>query len=420
MAARFRWRARYTVLSVVFFSSILCFMDRMVISVLIPFISEDFKLTAFESGVVMSAFFAAYSLAQIPGGMLADKYGVRSVTTVAMVIWSLFTAVTGYVTSFAQMIIARFAFGLGEGVFPAAAFKTVAVWFPKEERATANAIKLASSPLGGALAPLVVVAIMQFGDWRTVFHILLFPGIIMAALFWYYVRNHPAESPRVSREELLEIEPESTDVGGSSAKIELSLALKDPMIVKYFLVLFAFDITYWGFISWLPSYLVQERGFSLGEMGLAASLPFFAGTVGAVAGGWVSDRYFSERRRAPLLVMQLAIALLLYLSFVTTSVPILVICQTLAGFALSFFIAAFWALPMNTVAKEHMGVISGAINMAGQVAAFLSPMAVGFLVGAADGGYGLTFAFLILCVIISFLLTLTLPSRLRPLGATTS
>lgn len=413
MAESFRWKARHSMLAVVFVTTIVSFMDRMVMSSMIPYIATDFHLTAFQSGMVMSAFFLSYSIAQIPGGLLADRFGFRVVTTIAMVWWSFFTALTGAASNFVHMLAARFLFGLGEGVFPAASFKAVAVWFPQKERATANAIKLAASPLGAAIAPLVVVAIMSLGSWRTVFYSLFIPGILIAVLFWKFVADKPSLSSRVSPEELAEIEGEDAVNNPTSSKgFKISEAFRQPYVLRYFLVLFAFDIGYWGFTSWLPTYLVKARGFSLVQMGVASSLPFFAATIGCLVGGWTSDRFFSSNRRLPIVAAQLLTALLLYLTFVAESIPMLIVCQTLAGFCLSFFTSAFWALPMNTVPKSLMGAISGVINMAGQIAAFLSPLIVGYLVGTS-GGFASTFVLLVVTILISSALVFTLPAKPR-------
>ncbi|RVT93523.1 MFS transporter [Sphingomonas crocodyli] len=412
MIRAFRWKARHTILSVLFVTSIVSFLDRMVMSAVIPFIAKDLELTALESGVLMSVFFAGYALSQVPGGMLADRFGVRRVTAVAMLWWSTFAALTGAATNMTVMLIARFLFGLGEGVYPASAFKAVAVWFPARERATANAIKLASTPLGGALAPLFVVAVMSFGTWRTVFYALFVPGVVIALLFWVLVRDDPSKSPHVTPEELAEIEgDEHVAVAKVQPGMGFVAAFREPGILRYFLVLFAFNIGNWGFTGWLPTYLVKVRGFSAVEMGAAASLPFFAATIGCLIGGWVSDRYFSTRRRVPIMATQLAAALFLYLTFTASSTPMLIVCQTLTGFFLSVFSSTFWALPITTMPKSLMGVLTGLINMAGQIAAFLSPIMIGFLVGAADGGFATAFALMIGTILLSCALVLTLPKH---------
>jgi MFS family permease len=377
-------------------------------SVALPYISGEFHLAPWQSGMVLSAFFASYSISQIPGGILADLFGVRRVATISLVWWSAFTALTGAAANFTQMLVARFIFGLGEGVFPSCVFKSIALWFPKRERATANAIKMAAAPLGSALAPLVVVGIMSIWGWRHVFYVLFIPGFVIAIILWLFVANSPAESKYIDAEELSEINEGEQVADGAVTKITMSEVLRQPNILRYFLALFAYDIAYWGFTSWLPTYLVKARGFSMVQMGLAASLPFVAGTVGCVLGGWLSDRFLKNSRKLPIMVSQLAAAFLLGCSYFATSSLVLIVCQTLAGFFLNFFFSTFWALPMNTVPRRLMGVASGFINMAGQIAAFISPILIGYLVGIAGGSFGLTFGLLVGSLLVSCAIVTTI------------
>lgn len=413
MGSVVQWRSRYTVLSILFVTSIVSFMDRMAMSTVMPFIKKEFSLTAFEAGVLLSAFFASYSISQIPGGLLADKFGVRKVTTLALLWWSVFTGLTGAAGTFIHLLLTRFFFGLGEGIFPACTFKTVAMWFPKRERGTANAIMLSSSRLGSAIAPLAVVWMMSFGTWRTVFYSLCLPGFVIAFVFWLIVPNRPADSRRVSKAELEEISDESEIATANDKRMGFVDVLKDTLILRYCLIYFTFDFAYWGFTSWLPTYLIEERGFSTMEMGVASSLPFIAGTIGCIVGGWISDRFFANNRRTPIIGAPLLSALLLYLTFETPSVQMVMVYQTLSGLFLSFFFASFWALPISTVPRERMGVTSGVINTAGQLAAFISPITVGYLVQSTGGHFGLTFGFLIVALLLVCAITLTLPSRSR-------
>lgn len=416
---KIRWKARHTVLTVLSIVWIVSYMDRTVMSVALPYIAKDFHLSSWESGLVMGAFFAGYSLFQIPGGMLSDKFGIRKVASLAMLWWSIFTAITGTAANLTQMLVIRFVFGLGEGLYPACSFKGIAVWFPKAERATANAIQFAAGSLGTAIGPLVVIAIMSYWGWRPVFYVLLLPGMLGSLLFWIFVRNRPSESRRVTAPELAEIEdgPDGED-NVSGAKVGLRAVLAEPAIVSYFLMLFTFDIGYWGITTWLPTYLVSARGFSMIQMGWAAALPNFVGIIASLLGGWMSDRYFSTSRKWPILASQLTSALLLYFSFMTTSASMVVLYQALAGFTLNFFFTAFWALPMNTVPKSMMAVASGFINMAGQIAAFVAPVLIGFLVQASGGGFGAAFALLIVSLLASAVILCFAKdgSRARPIA----
>jgi sugar phosphate permease len=237
------------------------------------------------------------------------------------------------------------------------------------------------------------------------------PGFMITFLFWAFVPDDPAKSRRVSPSELAEIEDGETGSAQSLEKVSLRDVVKEPNILKYFFALFAYDIAYWGFTTWLPTYLVKERGFSMVQMGVAASLPFMAGTIGCVLGGWLSDKYLSNNRKVPIIGAQLMSALLLYLSYISTSSIVLILCQAMAGFFLNFFFSAFWALPMNTVPRRFMGVASGFINMAGQLAAFVSPILIGYLIGLADGAFSLTFVLLIVSLLVSCLIIFTIPGH---------
>lgn len=381
-------------------------------SIAIPYIAADYRLSPSESGLLMSVFFAGYSITQVPGGILADIFGARRIATIAMLWWSALTAITGAAANVIQMAIVRFVFGFGEGMFPACSFKSIAVWFPKKERATANAIMLASNPVGAAIAPLAVVAIMSLWGWRVVFYSLSLPGVLMALLFWKFIPDKPSDSRLVSPKELAEIEQNSAvDGQNSESKLGLFAILRKPDVLKYFFILLTFNIAFWGFTAWLPTYLVKARGFSMAQMGAAAALPFVVGATGVILGGGISDRFFSRHRRRPIIITQLMSAFLLYLTYTATSATALVISETLAGLFLNVFYSAFWALPMNTVPKELMGVIGGFINMAGQIAAFISPLVVGYLVGASGGDFDRAFIFLISALLMSCVFAFLLPSN---------
>lgn len=421
MKTNLSWKFRYTILVILSLSWIVSFMDRMMISVAVPYIATDFHMSPLAIGVVISAFFASYSATQIPGGFLADIFGVRKVATAALLWWSAFTAMTGAATTLVQLLLTRVLFGLGEGIYPACVFKAVAEWFPPKERATANGIRQSAGPLGSAISPLIVVAIMSVWGWRAAFYALLIPGILISTLVWLFVADEPSQSKWVTTEELEEITDArcSGDPVGKRSK-EFFQVFRQRIILKYVAVIFSFDIAYWGFTTWLPTYLVRARGFSMDQMGIAASLPFVAGTAASILGGWVSDRYFRKTRTVPLILAQLISAVLLFLTVSANSPTALVIFETLAGFSLNFFFTAFWALPMNTVPKEVMGVASGFINMGGQIAAFLSPILVGYLVGSAEGNYDHSFELMIASLVVSSIITSTLPGDVHILTELTS
>ena len=392
----FVWKARYTAAMILFLTWFLYYIERMVIAIALPYIAIDFNLSAVAMGGVISAFFAGYSIFQFLGGIIADKFGPRKVMTFGLVWWSIFTAITGFVSSLSSLIAVRFVFGIGEGVFPPASWKSIASWFPKKDRGTANAFMMASSAFGPAIAPLIAVKIMAAWGWRPVYYIAFIPGLLIAAWIWWGLPDDPSKKKGITRQELAEINNGETDQSISEAKkLGIVEVLKVSAVWQCFLILFFYNMAMWGFLSWLPSYLVQARGFSMAQMGIAASLPFLAATVGLLLGGWLSDNVFMNNRKMPIIVFLILGGACLYLTYIAETTQMVIICQTLAGGLMFMGGGAFWAVPMTLLSKEVCGRGMGLINTAGQLAGLLSPIIMGYLISASDGSFYSAFLFLV-------------------------
>ncbi|HWR39933.1 MAG TPA: MFS transporter [Patescibacteria group bacterium] len=411
MGQSFFWKSRHTTLAVLFGTWLVSYADRMVMATAIPYIATDFNLTPVAMGVVMSAFFVGYATCQLPGGFLADKFGARKVMFGAILIWSLFTVFTGLAGSLASMLWIRVVFGIGEGVFPAASFKSLSNWFPKKERGTATGIMMASNPLGAAIAPLIVAGMVAAWGWRSAFIGLLLPGLVLCYLIWRLVPDRPADKKGISREELAEIQDEpALEQTGEVAKVSFWEVVKVPTVTKCFFMLFFFNTAAWGFVSWLPSYLVKVRGFEILKMGITASLPFFVGTIGFALGGWLNDK-FRHNPKIPLLTCQLSCSLFLYLMYTAESTNLLILYQTLAGGFLYTAGGVIFALPMSSIPSGITGRAMGFINTAGQGAGFFSPIIMGYLVQTSGGSFNIAFAFLIVTMLTSAVIATTIKSR---------
>jgi len=378
----------------------------MVMSTTIPYIGKELHLSKTAMGMVMSAFFVGYTAFQIPGGILVDKFGPRLIMTIALSVWSIFTGVTGVIVTFVHLIVARVMFGVGEGPFPAASMKSIALWYEPSKRATATSIILSSNALGPAIAPLLAVWIMSYWGWRGTFYSLVVPGILVTVLIAAYVTDNPHGEDRLKSES-----PPTEHV--TSGQIEYSFwqVLKEPTVWKSTGMFFICNIAGWGFKSWLPTYLVSARHMSMKTMGMAASLPFFAGIVGYLFGGWLSDGWFKSERRIPVIVFQLATAALFYLTYTVGSITMLLIYQTLAGFFLSAMLAAVWALPVSSVPKAITGRAVGIFNTGGQMAGLASPTIIGYLVDVSKGSFNTSFIFMIGCLIVSAAIALTIRTK---------
>lgn len=406
----FRWKVRYSVLSILWMGWLFSFLDRMVIGIALPFIGAEFQIDAATQGLILSTFFAGYALFQIPGGMLADKFGPRRVMAIAIAWWSIFTSITGLVATFPILLFCRFVFGVGEGSFPGASWKTISLYFPPSERATATAIQSSVNTLGPAIASLVAAGIIAAYGWRTVFISLGIPGLFIALAIYFYIKDNPAKHPHMTAEEIKELNVASVVKVGDTKPAGKSISFKDflktPILWQMVFIWFLFDITFWGFVSWLPSYLMKVRGFSLLKTGIYGSLPFFVGTVGMLIGGFLSDR-FKGKRKWLFIPNTLIASFFLYMTYSVAWPDMAVVYQCVAAFFMFIAFAAFWGLVVDSIPPAIMGSSSGTVNFGGQVAGFISPFVMGYLIDLNGGSFDMAFIFLIIAAIASTLVALT-------------
>ena len=382
---------RWLVLFLLCLMYLITYMDRVNISATAPLISKEFSFDKITMGIIFSAFAWAYALFQVPGGWLGDRFGPRAVLGIIVAYWSAMTALTARATGLVSFWIIRFLFGVGEaGAFPTAT-RAMQLWFPKGERGIVQGITHSASRLGAAIAPPITVAIMVAYGWRMVFYVFGFIGLAWSILFFLVYSNMPEEHKRVNRAELAHIRGvnETGDIQRvhiqEKPTVPWSVLLKHPNMWAIMGAYFTYVYCLWIFLSWLPSYLVDYRHFSLLKMGYFASLPLFAGVVGDTAGGWVTDLLLVKTknvklaRRSVAIVGMLGCGAFILPAAVTANSYTAVYCLTGAMFFLECIIGPAWAVPMD-VGGEYSGTVSGMMNMAGNIGGALSPTVFGFLV----------------------------------------
>jgi len=402
-------KTSYKVILAVLTCYLVAWLDRMAISMALPYIGKEFDLSPTALGGILSAFFIGYAGCQIPGGWLADKFGPRRVITGALAVWSLFTAFTGMVGNMTQMLIVRFIFGAGEGVFPGPVWKIVGTWFSKKDRGTANSCVLTSTTLGPALTPLMVAPLIAAYGWRGVFYVLGALGVICVIISWRYIVDKPEQFPGITPEEVQRIKEERAADEAASANLETSITpkasfwelIKEPRIWVMFFGVFFLTVPIWGYMTWLPTYLVKVRGLTLYKMAYAASIPFFVATVGMLMSGWMSDKFFRGRRRYLVIVAELIGAFCLYLFYTTPSVEYATLYQSLAAGFLFMALGSIWALPVIYLPENLMGSGSGFVNTGGQLGGLVAPLAIGMVIDWTGGNYDAAFKLLALSCLIS-------------------
>ncbi len=381
---------RWYVLILISLMYLITYLDRVNISTAAPMISKEFGFDKVVMGGIFSAFVWGYAMFQVPGGWLGDRFGARRVLTVIVTYWSIMTAATAAAFSATSFIVARFLFGVGEaGAFPVAT-RAMQLWYPRHERGFVQGITHSASRAGAAIAPPIVVGIMSVWGWREVFYICGAVGVVWAALWFISYRNFPEEHALVNKAELEHIRGVDASGAVNQAQTEKPSVpwrtlLTSPNMWAVMCAYFTYVYCLWIFLSWLPSYLIEARGFTLIKVGIFASLPLWAGVVGDTVGGlatdWLLHKTGSARlaRRAVAIVGMLGCVSFIVPAALTADAYTAVYCLTGAMFFLECTIGPSWAVPMD-VGGKCSGTVSGMMNMAGNIGGALSPIVFGLLV----------------------------------------
>jgi sugar phosphate permease len=380
---------RWLVLLLISVMYLITYMDRSNISVAAPAIAKEFGLSKTAMGVVFGAFTWAYALGQFPGGWLGDRLGPRKVLTVIMFWWAVAAALTGFATGFASLLCARFLLGLGEaGAFPVAT-RGMQLWFPKAERGRIQGITHCFSRFAVAVTPFVAVGIMSAFGWRAIFYIFGSLGAIWAIAFFLIYLNRPEEHKGVNRSELAHIRGVNPD--GSIRQFGMKSRQDAPWKIilsspNMWFIAVAYGCFFYGtyfFLTWYPTYLQEYLHFSLKSLGFVASLPLFAGMVGDLTGGWLSDTVYKRTGKLKLARRVVAVpgllvsGALLIPTAMTHSPWTAVACLAISFFFLELVIGPAWAVPMD-VGGESSGTVSSVMNTAGALGASASPVVFGF------------------------------------------
>lgn len=386
-------KVRYLMLGLMCLMYFIAYVDRVNISITAPLLKKEMGLSSTELGFIFSAFAYPYAAMQIYGGWLADKYGPRIVLTVLSVIWGIATIMCGMAWGLGSLILFRILLGIGEGgAFPAAT-RSFTYWMPATERGFAQGITHSFARLGGAVTPAIVLTIVAAYGWRESFIALGVVSLMWSIVFVIVYRNSPLEHKWVTPEEIREIGGNSNKLQRSAGKTPWKAMFKRMWLVTF--VDFCYGWSLWVFLTWLPSYLADARGFDIKQLALFTSLPLLAGVVGDTLGGVVSDQIYKRTgnlklARRTLLVVGLGGALAFILPAIYAQNAITAVAFLAASF---FFLeltnAVLWSLPLD-IAGKFAGTAGGMMNTGFGVAGMISPLAFGFLI-QKTGSYEVPF-----------------------------
>lgn len=386
---------KFIILAILFLSWALGNIDKVAINVAAIPIMKEFSITPQSMGLVMSAFFLSYAVMNLLGGILADRFGHRTILTAIMALWSGFTALTGAAWNYYSMIVIRFLFGAAEGGFPPASSVTVAEVFPKEQRGRAKAFLTSAAVVGSGLGALVTSMLIAAYNWRIAFYVFGLLGTILTVLFFIFIREKKGTEQATAVE----------------TKYSLKDVMKMPIVIQLGIIFVGVGVVNWGLNSWLPNYWVSVRGLSMVKMGAVMTLPAIAMFVCMQISGYILDKYMAGREKYILLVGTLSVALFVYLMMNATSTNEAIIYLVLTYSSMAFITSTLYVIPLKHMPTGMIGSATGFINFMQQVAGIIAPTVMGFLLTRYDGSYTPVFYFVIGSIIMSAAVSLIVKTK---------
>jgi len=397
---------RWGIAALLFFSTVINYVDRQTLSVLAPVLTKELGISDVEYSNILTAFLAAYTLMYVGSGFLVDRWGARLALTVFIAWWSLANMSHALAVGVWSLGALRFLLGLGESGNFMAAFRVVSEWYPAKERALVHGLIQGGAAIGAIITPPVVTWIYSLYGWRPAFALTGALGFVWLVL-WLLLYYSPDKHPRITDAERALVLAETVPAAKASAVSWRQLA-QYPQMWGLMAARFVSDPVWWFYLFWLPKYLVEQRGFTMVEMGMLAWIPYLSADLGALFGGWFSGRLVAQGKPvlSARLTVMLPCALLMPASLAIHHAPSRAVTITLI--CVVTFAHMAWKTNQNTLTndlfpKHLIGATSGLLAFGTGLGGTLFVWMTGHVVQGF--GYGAIFIIMGLLHPISYLIT---------------
>jgi ACS family D-galactonate transporter-like MFS transporter len=388
-------KVRWKIFLMMLFLISINYIDRASLSVAMPLIAKEFDIGPATQGLLLSSFFWTYAFMQIPGGMLADRFGPRVVIAGATLGWGFFQAIAAVCTGWVSLLTTRLGLGASEAPIYPAGGKLNGIWMTQNERGRGATLLDGGAPLGAAMGALIIAGLItEFGSWRTSF-VLAGIGTMVAGFFaWSYIRNHPRQHPAVNEAEASYIEAahaadQAAEPANASGKV-LDF-FKYRSVWGMFFGWMCFNALFYGLLTWMPTYLSKVHGLDIKQMGGAVFIMFFSGFVGEMVGGWIADKWRAagasqSRVLRTLFGFASIVATIAIYTVARIKDPVTVVALLSVTLFFLRWCGLFWCIPSILGTRNRVGFLGGTMNLGGNCAGIGVPIIVGVIV-QATGSY---------------------------------
>lgn len=407
-------RTRWVVCALLFFATTINYIDRQILGILAPTLQHEIGWSEIEYANIVTAFYAAYAIGLLMVGRVLDRIGTKRGYLASVFWWSLAAMATALARTPFGFGIARFALGLGEaGNFPSA-IKTTAEWFPKKERAFATGIFNSGSNVGAIVAPIVVPWIALTIGWQWAFILtgaIGFIWLVLWAKFYHPVEKHP----KLTAAELAHIRSDPPEAITPVGWLQL-VRLRQTW--AFSIGKFLTDPIWWFYLFWVPKFLNEKHGVTLGQIGLPLVTIYLVADFGSIGGGWLSSRLIARgwsvnaARKTTMLICAICVVPIMFASEVKT-VWSAVALISLAAAAHQGWSANIFTTASDMFPRRAVGSVVGIGGMAGAIGGMLIATATGLLL-QFTGSYHSVFIAASLTYLVALAIFHMLVPRLAP------
>ena len=401
------------IIPVAFIMYTIAFIDRTNVSQALPTMSRDLHMTSTQAGSVAGVFFWGYVALQIPGGHLAQRWSAKRFVSIMLIVWGLCSVACGLVQTWQQFRVMRILLGVAEGGVWPAVVVLLSHWFPKGERARANAYWMLCLPVAVVISSPLSGWILSRWNWRV---LLVSEGalpFLWLAIWWAFIEDSPRKAKWVSPEERDYLEAALHQESGefdSSKPIPLWQAFLNPIVPVMVICNFLQNVGNYGYLFWLPSVLEKVGKMGHLKVGFLLGFPYVVTAIGMVLLSRHSDKHH-ERRGHVVFGMAWGGVCMLACILLTPHVPSLgFVAISLVGAGTYGILGPFWAIPTETMPRSVSGSSMGLVNALGNLGGFFGPLIVGLVY---DRTQDFRDAFGVLCVamLVSAAVAVLLPKR---------
>jgi MFS transporter, ACS family, D-galactonate transporter len=361
--------ARWLVVALLTVGVVIAYTDRINLSVALPQIRTSFPISAAASGILLSAFFWAYTLLQMPAGWVVDRFGLKWPYAAGLFLWSAVSAATALVSSLNALIAVRIVLGIGESIVTPASMRYLRENFAEHERGLPIGIYFSGTKYGPAIgAPIATYLVLGYG-WRWMF---VLNGAF--CFFWLipwllFVRDDRKSS----------ITPEK------GASVSWGALLAAPLMWGTCIATFCYMYFVYFCMTWMPTYFKDRFGLSLTASGWFTFMSFGGMATVAILAGWAADRLIA-RGRNPVTIRKMFTIVGFVLAFSevfaafssSTALTLFLAVFSLTGLGLAT--ASYWALTQTLTPASASARVAGIQNTAANVAGIAAPWITGSLV----------------------------------------